>query len=340
MNILLIDGFDLYNGTGANTGVQTKWSLSTTSQAAMVAGRFDGQAFGWVGSLSGDKWLNRPFSAASASISLGFAYNVAVSDGRLAKTMHLLSSGTYMIGLTCDSLGVLTAGRFTAFGSFTALGSSAAGVIKQNTWHYVEVEAVISDTVGVFNVYVDGVSVLALTNVDTRNGTPTTVNQIQFSSTSYSPASFDDVYVTDTAIRLGERRIQTLRPGADTATKSFIPSTGVSNYALVDDAVADSADYVSGSAVGDLDLYEIADIGGTPSIIDAVQLTAFAHKTDAASRNIALVGDIAGAQIQSSDFALASGDAKFDYLAQIKPGGGAWDLAAVNALRIGPKVTL
>lgn len=337
MNILLIDGFDLYNGIGANAGVQSKWALNSTFQMVTEAGRFDGQSFGT--SVTTGRQLNRPLAAASASISVGFAYKVTSLPSGNTAFLHFLSDTTYMVGLYVNADGSISAGRFTSLTAATVLATSVAAVIRQDTWHYIEAEITISDTVGVFNVYVDGEQVIALTNVDTRNGTPTTVNKIQLGSTT-TAFLIDDLYVTDTAVRLGERRVQTLRPSADTATKNFVPSTGTSNYAMVDDVLADATDYVTGSTVGDLDLYELANIGGTPSVIDAVQIIAFAHKTDAASRNLALVADIAGTQNQSGNFALAASDMKLEYLLQAKPGGGAWDLAAVNALRIGPKVTL
>lgn len=336
MAVVLVDSFDIYNGVGSNTGAGSKWSLNFgPSGFAMVSGRFGGQALQTNGT---QRFASRSF-AASSTISAGFAYSVA-GFTTSNPFMWLLSASTYMIGLSLEPDGSIAAGRYTSASSRTVLGTSAPGVIAIDTFHYIEVEATINDTTGVFNVYVDGAQELALTSVDTRNGTPTTVNTIQIGCYNAVAMLFDDLYITNTATRLGERRVETLRPSADTATKSFTPSTGSSNYACVDEDLADSSDYVSGSTVGNADLYELTNITGTPSTIDAIQVTMFANKTDAASRNLAAVADIAGTSAQSADFALAASITKLEALMAAKPGGGSWDLTAVNALRVGPKVTL
>jgi hypothetical protein len=42
--------------------------------------------------------------------------------------------------------------------------------------------------------------------------------------------------------------------------KAFTPSTGTDNFACLDEAVPDTTDYVTASAPGATDTYELADL--------------------------------------------------------------------------------
>lgn len=349
MALTLIDGFDLYNGTGANTGLAAKYTVAqsgTGSGMSLTTGRFSGQCLRCTIGASSNQNVNvsRLFTAAG-SVSMGFAFRRS-SMGDSLPIWWLLNSGTYQVGLMSNADGSLTAGRYTAITTSTALGSSSPGVILLNTWHYIEIEITISDTVGVFKVYVDGVQVINLTSQDTRNGTPTTVDTYMLGSNK-SPVGaganldYDDLYLTDAATKLGERRVETLYPTSDVA-QGFARSTGSTNYTLVDEAqVNGDTDYVQGSSVGDTDTYGLGDLSSTPSAIDGVQLAAFAMKTDAGSRSIALQAKSGATTSDGSNYTLAASYGKFERLLTTDPNtGSAWTASAVNALQGGPKVTV
>lgn len=352
MTVVMMEGFDIYNGVGNNTGLATKWAqggiLGTgLGTPALTTGRFTGQCLRITGGAATNAGyaIQRTLTTPVSAFSMGFAFRT--SSLAIAPWMlHLLNAGTYQVGLQVNTLGAVIAGRHTAANSATALGTSANGVIAANTWHYIEVEVEISDTVGVFKVYVDGVQVLNLTSQDTRNGTPTTVDTIFLGLTSASnyngyTVDFDDVYFNDTSTKLGERRVETLYPSADVA-QGFARSTGSTNYTLVDEAqVNGDTDYVQGSSVGDTDTYDFANLSSTPTTINAVQINAFAEKTDAASRSIYLQAVSGATTSDGSAYALAASYGKFERLLTADPnGGGAWSGASVNALRGGPKVAV
>lgn len=351
MAITMIDGFDLYNGTGANTGLQSKWVVATSGTGAslsLVSGRFGGQAVRMTISGSSNQVVNitRNLGVSSASASEGFAFRKSVL-GDSIPIAQFLSGATPMVGIIVNADGSITAGRFTAIATWTALGSSVAGVISANTFHYIEVSVTISDTTGTFVVKVDGNTVINLSSQDTRNGTPTTVDTIQFvanrsAAGTAATLDFDDAYTTDTSTSLGERKIETLRPNADTAQKDFTRSAGSDNFALVDDTTSNGdTDYVQGSTVGNLDRYTTAGLSTTPSAIDAVQLTAFALKTDATTRNIALHARSGSTDSDGSNYALAASYTKFDRILETDPAtSAAWTSTGVNSLQFGPKVTV
>jgi hypothetical protein len=348
MAAILVDGFDLYNGIVTNTGVQAKWTLSaTTTSIAMVSGRFTGQAIS-IPAFNAVRTAARSFTA-NASVSVGFAHNASVLPGAnvIAPIVSLLSSSTFMVGLVITTTGALQAYRLTSISAGTQLGSNSVNCIAANTWHYIELEVTVSDTVGVFNVYVDGVQVLNLTSQDTRNGVPTTVDTVQFGSggTNGTTNGFtqlvDDLYVTNTATKLGERRVETLYPTSD-VTQVWGRSTGATNYTLVDEAqVNGDTDYVQTSAVNDRDTYGFGNLTGSPTTIDAVQVTAFAEKTDATARSIALQVISGVTTSDGANFALAASYGRFERLMTVDPNGSiTWTATNVNALTGGPKVTV
>jgi hypothetical protein len=350
MAITLIDGFDLYNGTGTVTGLQAKWvqSIGGGGTQSLITGRFGGQAVrSNTGSGGSPTIFNRTLPSAVSSGTIGFACRIVNLTPVKTYIMHLRDvAGVYQIGIGVTTGGAVTAERTTAVSTGTVLGTSSTGIVSANTWHYFEVEFVISDTVGEMRVYVDGSQVLNLSAVDTRNGTPTTVQNVMLGSINGTTTSMsvdhDDLYFIDTTTRLGERKIETLRPNADTAQKDFTRSAGSDNFALVDDTTSDGdTTYVQGSTVGNLDRYTTAGLSTTPSAIDAVQLTAFALKTDATTRNIALHARSGSTDSDGSNYALAASYSKFERILETDPAtSSAWTSTGVNTLQFGPKVTV
>ncbi len=250
------------------------------------------------------------------------------------------------MGLRVESDGSLKAGRYTSAGSSTTLGTSATGVMLSNSWQYISVEITISDTVGVFKVYVDGTLVLNLTGVDTRNGTPTTVDTLQLGHFGGAGGgyvwSFDDVYVLDVATRLAnDIKIETIRPSADTAQKQLTPDTGSVNYSRVNEATVDGdTSYVFGSNVNDYDLYDLSDLATTPTVIYGINVISFARKTDAGTRGIYNTIKSGATTDHGSATNLGSGYAKKERIMENNPDIAApWTYATINSLQVGPRVS-
>jgi hypothetical protein len=341
MTILLMEGFDLYNGTDATTGIAANWLLDNYyASLSTPAGRFGGKCFCtvWGGSVQ-YSLAYRPLAAQTSAFSFGLA--IRISDFSESPFVWLLSaSRAYQACIRTDSFGNLIACRASSRTSQTDLGKTSAPVLRRNAWHYVEVEGVIGDT-GAMRIYVDGAKVLDLSGVDTQQQATSQIGMIQLgyvgSSATYY---FDDLYVTDTDHRLGERKITVLTLTADVA-KAFTPSTGTANYACLDDAVLDVSDYVTATDPGTTDTYELSDLVDTPSVIDAIQLTAMARKTDASTRALALQVVSGATSDDGPSFYLSSTFTVFSRLLSSDPATGtAWTPASVNALRAGPKVAV
>lgn len=351
MAIQITDGFDMYNGSVANTGLQAKWFAASDTTVTLAAGRFGGQCFQVTAATNTRRMWGRSFPAAVTAMAFGFALRTNTLP-TLAQAIVYIRGATNTVfqdGLKLNTDGSLTAGRITdTFGTFAALQTTAGGVIAANTWHYVEVELVIHDTTGSFKVWVDGTQVINQTGVDTRSNVgvnPADADTIWLGIDGSNPAgsnvcSFDDFYYRDTNTHLGPCKIETLRPDADTATKDFTPNSGTANFSRVNETLVDGdTSYVQASVVGNRDLYTLGDLSSAPASIYALNVCQFAEKTDAAARTIYNSVQSNATDSDGSAFTLAASYGRFDRILETDPsGGGAWTAARVNALMVGPKV--
>lgn len=341
MSAVLIDSFDMYNGTGTNTGLQTKWALAGAN-FSMVAGRFGGQALRLQGAGGSSSQAARTLPSSYGTFTAKFAVRFATIFDAIGFVLFEESASGQHCGLECTATGAVAAGRYTSASAQTVLGTSAAGVFVNNTWHYVEVDTTISDTVGQMTVRVDGVQVLNLTGQDTRNAGTGVVDRIRFmqqGTAGTNPTVDYDDFVVNDAFSTGERRVEPLRATADSSV-AFTPNSGVTNFSRVNETLVDGdTSYVSSSTVGQRDLYTIGSLSSTPATIEAVQITSFAEKTDASTRTIANSVQSAGTDSDGSAFALAASYSKFERIMLTDPnGGGAWTASRVNNLLLGPKL--
>lgn len=344
MAVIFIEGFDYYNGMQSLIGLQSRWTQVGTLGVALAAGRFGGQGFqvrSAAGASSRQVAATIPTTGPNFSCGFAYKYNLTQTIGgpgfvyvawRLSGTIHLYFYTS-------------TAGEVLMYGPGGLIGSSAAGVIVLNSWHYIEVSCLI-DNAGTLVVKVDGATVINVTGVDTLNGATAQINQmaIGYTDTDDRCGGFlvDDIYMTNSTTSLGERRVECLRPSADTATKTWTPDTGTVNFSRVNETLVDGdTSYVETVTVGNRDLYSLGSLSSAPAAIDAVQLVGFGRKTDAATRAYALTAKSNGVDDLGTDNFLSSSFARSSRIMPTNPdGGGAWTAAAVNALQVGPKVTI
>jgi hypothetical protein len=346
MAIVMIEGFDLYNGTGTGTGLGAKWSSATS--ASLVTGRSGGQAMR-IGQGAGGANCTRTLPSTYNAFAHGLAFRAVTLplNNNVSPACAYVSAGTFQWGWQVNSSGAIVVYRYSSFFAGTLLGTSANGVIVANTFHYIQIESQISATVGTVTIKVDGVAVLTLTGLNNKNAGTSTIDSICFGGGgAYGGGSgynqdMDDMYFVDTNAAIGERRVETLRPSADVA-QGFARSAGTANFSLVNETLADGdTTYVQGSNVGDVDTYDFGDLSSTPFAISAVQMSIFGEKTDVTTRSIAAQVKSGATTSDGSNLALATTYAKLERIMETDPNtSAAWTATAVNALRAGPKVTV
>ena len=137
---------------------------------------------------------------------------------------------------------------------------------------------------------------------------------------------------------LGDVKVVTLRPNADTAQADFTPSAGSAHYSLVAEAPDDDGDasYVESGTVGHKDLYGYQDLTGTPAAIMAVQVATVARKDDAGSRSLRAVLKSGATTANGATRVLGTSYALYDDRFEVDPATeAAWTKAGVDALQAG-----
>lgn len=356
MTVTWTEGFDMYNGAGVNTGLLGRWLSVTTfnggAALSMTTGRFSGQAFrltnatstgGTISSLV--KGVVAP-SGTPTSGSCGFAIRTSNFPSSMGRILEFCNAGgTEQCGVGINSVGTVFV--YQGAGGST-YGSSSIGLIVANTWYYIEVEFTISGSTGSMNVYLNGSSILSVSSQNTLGAGSGGVNIVQLCSHFPTVVSgganqldFDDMYFTSTSTRLGERRVETLRPASDSSVQ-WTPSSGGNNFSRVNEATVDGdTSYVSTSTVGFRDLYGVTPLSTTPTVIDAVNVVSFSEKTDATTRAIYHSVQSSGTDSDGTQINLAASYTRLDRLILTDPNTStAWTASGVNNLLIGPKVAV
>jgi hypothetical protein len=297
-----------------------------------------------------DQDPDRPYPA---TLILGAAVliepeNTAGTPGEDEILQLLDGASTVHVTITWSSQDqLLRAYRGLQTGTLLATSSQPLGAAL---WTFLEVKATIADSGGLVQVRLDGTQVLSFTG-DTRNAGTAEIATVRFSNHHISSGNrhtlrLDDVYVCDTSGGrnddfLGDVKVVTLRPNADTAQVDFTPSTGSVHYALVAEAPDDDGDasYVESGTVGHKDLYGYQDLTGSPAAIMAVQVATVARKDDAGSRSLRAVLKSGATTANGTTRVLGTSYALYDGRFEVDPAtGAAWTKAGVDALQAGVEV--
>src|SRR4051812_5211725 len=145
--------------------------------------------------------------------SLGANFTTFIQSGRYWVNTGL---GTAFIGMqmfdgttTQVELRVNSTSQLYVTRNNTTLGTSTLALTPGSGWHYIEWQVTINSTTGAAQVWVDNVSWLNLTNVNTNNSGTAQVNKIRYSGmSSSSPGGYwKDMVWLDTASGINTTRL-------------------------------------------------------------------------------------------------------------------------------------
>jgi len=335
MAIELIEGFDL---VGSNADLLAGgWSYAEGS-VGVGGGRFGGNSCILGGSSA--TTLSREFAfaeyiclsfwfkQASAILSLGEIVNI----GDTADSSH--SSANISIGIGLNYSGSIT---LDGDGGAT-IGTSAPSVILPQTWHHIELRGHLSGT-GSGSIVVDGVEVINVPSADFLEGTSR--NFLMFTGGGATHTLDDIVYQQDASALpplLGEHKIHTLFPSADTAQADW---TGA--YTDIDDPIGSTdgdTTYISATTLNANSEFDLGNLAESPTTIHAVQSSITARKTDAGTIGVTQYVDSNGAEGAGTEFAAAETYATHKDVHELNPDGSvAWTETSINALKVGVEIT-
>jgi hypothetical protein len=213
--------------------------------------------------------------------------------------------------------------------------------MSPNVTYHIQVYAYIHDSSGRFVVKVDGITDIDFTG-DTKYQSTDQVNQVGFgSSPSAQVGSFQgyiDNFVLDSSDYPGLSYVAKVAPTGAGASAQWTPSAG-SNWDCVEEVPASDANYVSCTAVDQVDTYACGDLPAEADLVKAVQVCARSRKEGSPTpQQINVAVRTGGANYFSADAPLSYSYWHYEKLWENNPGtSNPWSVSEVNAIEIGIK---
>jgi hypothetical protein len=322
-----------------------KWANSPNGSIGTSGARFPGSKY--FSPASSPEPLQASSLGSKSTLIVGFAFLVPGLFSPDLNVCSLRDSGGEQLSLRLTGGGLLL--YVSRAGTTLA---TAATPLNAGSWNYIEFKATIHNTSGAYAVRVNGAPVAGIsdaTNVNTRGtGTNNSANQVWFHDSHFRPIAFrySDVYILDDTGSaplnnfLGDVRYDVLYPDGAGAYSQWTPTSG-DNYTNVDESPANQTDYVESTADDQIDSYSFADMSVAASTIYVVQVNAYAQKTDAGAKSLAIFCKASdGTESVSADQALGSSWLVYRRILPGEPYSGGtrpWTVARVNGSQFGVK---
>lgn len=326
MTVELIDGFDTAN-TNASLALKG-WTVTGTWVAAPGRG---GQGSAMRANFNGANTAFKQLpggNLATRVVGIGINYRTN-AFAALGSLFSLRDGATAQINVWQAA----NEGRLIVRQNATTLGTSPIiwTPAEYGAFKFIELVSTIDNTNGSFELFVDNVSVLSGTNLDTQGSANAFANRFYIDGQYNGASDVDDLYIGST--RLGIRSVRS-RLVTSNAAAAWTPSAGT-NYQNVSDATLDTTTYNQASAAGLRDQFVLADLGFTPSVIDAISVNMLHTKTDAGARTIR-AGVVSGASTANGATVSPTEGAyvmQQDVFAVDPATGVAWTGAGIDALQ-------
>lgn len=340
MALLWIDGFDHYGDDVSllEQGPYAEVNAATLSTAAPRTGQ---TALRIVGDNDGG--FRRIFGGDVTECGIGYAFLIPdlPSDSQsmaLAQIRDNNNDPVMTLGVTSTGQVQAWAGpnRPAAFPPGVVRGTSAPVVL---TGAYQHFEAHIG--ADFCEVRLNGVTVLNLAGV---GWAPGTFSQVQVGSPGLAVTGFptymmvDDVFAWDASGDqnsdfIGDKKVWTVFPNADTATEEWTPSVGANSWAMLDDVPPqDGVHYLAAGAPDTRSDFELAAVPETIVSIAGVMLATRAWKTDAgnAKVQVGLISD--GDDVRGAEHAISQAPTYYHDVFEVDPATATlWTVEGVNA---------
>lgn len=296
------DGFDHYGTTMGNLTEGAWAEVSSGYALSAVNPRTGLRCINFNANVTTPRRMRRVLNSARTTV--GMACAVYLSNLPIVNNSYVLmdfrdAANAIQISIVVQSTGTISAMRGTASG--TILGTSASPVVTAEAYQHIETLVFFSQTVGTVEVRVNGVTVLSLSGQDTVASTLVECSQVAFclgpNVTASAPnvvSDLDDVFVYDDTgsfnnTFIGDRRVLTLFPNANTAQADWTPVGAATGYECIDENSPDGdTTYITAGVPGSpgaISEFGIENLPAGISAISAVVIVEMARKTEAGPAN-------------------------------------------------------
>lgn len=221
--------------------------------------------------------------------------------------------------------------------------------LSNGPWHYWEIKFTIDESAGSVEVRRDGITILNVSNVDTRNGgADANVRTIRFGqNANNSYGSLDDVYIlkndgSGKTDFLGEIEVEALVPDGNGNYSDLTGSDGdsIDNYLHVDDNTSvNDSNYVGSPNDGDKDTYSLSGLVRTSTVIHGLHISHRSRKSDTSNKSMRRVLRSGGSDDTGDDVALIASFVWYQEILEQNPVSGlGWTHSDVDNLEVGVEV--
>lgn len=353
MALLWCDGFDHYGdgATGKSNMLEGPYAElgSSTSNVISTANPRTG-ARHWRSTMFGASIsiIRRVLGGDKVTVGIGAALyfsNMPTNNGIARLYDFRNNANESLVRLVLQTTGAL----LVAYpgGIFT----TDTPVVVAEAYQHIEMMVGFSSSTGWLEVRVNGVTVIALSDINTG---ATLCAQVAFLYNSSSSTAtgigfidMDDLFCYDgkgsfNNTFIGDRRVITLFPTADTISADFTPVGSATGFGAINQTTPDDdTTYITSATVGDESEFEYANLPGGISSISAVVSVAMSRKTDAGPTNLE-VAAVSGASVTpGTDRPLTERYTYWQDVFETDPASAApFTPAEVNAMKLRFKRTL
>jgi hypothetical protein len=347
MALRFIDGFDFYGSSNITEGRWNSLNNGGVSSVAISSGN-GRRSTNSLRRSSGFVGFNSPGNVVKlldnqATWIVGVAVKVGSLDN--IDLFSIRDNGTTQVDVVLNTNGTLSLTR-----NGTTLGTTSSA-ISTGSFNHLQLYATIHNTTGVAKLKLNNVLEIDLTSQNTRNSANNYGNEFVLGNSriQYSvmtTVDFDDLYVCDGSGSspyndfLGDCRVDTGYPTGDSSVQ-FTPSTGGTNYNLVDETPVNTSDYVDSSTSGHVDLYDFTDPPTltTPTIY-AIAVNHYAQNPEAGGQNLKAHIKNNTTTADGATYALTNAWKIYQSVFINDPNTGAqWaSQSAVNSTKVGQKI--
>jgi hypothetical protein len=352
MAVKFLESFDKYAAGAGTPAGNTGWNnfYFASVQAASASSRNGDTTAGLGQYLSGGNAIwTAPFvttDANDATWVVGFArYEALPASAVTLLWLYGDNNSVIHVELVLNANGSITVKRGA---NGTVLTTSAPAWIG-SAWNFMEVKATLHDSTGAVIVKLNGVEIINISGVDTRNGgTNAHFDAVTFPSVT----RLDDIYLVNQEAGgstdfLGDLRVEAHIANGQGNSNQWLHAAGgagdSTSYQEVDErpGADDDTSYVKSSTLNDKDTYAFENTFATSGGVKAVQVTARARKDDAVAKAIQLVVRASGGTeaLSGTDLALSTTYAYLSHVFQDEPGGSGWTRSAFDGAQAGMKLT-
>lgn len=342
MALLWIDGFEGYGEslgtTPSPTGVlERKYSLTDGTGTMLTnAGRYGGMAM-YFGS-SNNKLLTPALTTHDTMIS---GVNWYCNHDRNTDILVFFDTG--IIGMWLRKKNNVSELELIRGG--TIIDTTVGLGISLSTWYNVQMKIKCHNTLGEYEVKVNGVTVLSATGVDTKFSTHDYHDTCCLRATAARAPTFDDWYVCDGSGSinndfLGVCKVVRIDPDGDDTANWTTSTPSVNHYENVSGTVTDDdTSYLEESTANTTDLFDYDDLSGFSNIL-GIQVCTECKETDATSLGLKTPIESGGNQYDDSAQVIASPGyrTKMRIEGTDPDTGIRWTESGLNAAKFGVKV--